>query len=76
MTETARETGSWRELRSGHLGTATLLAGGVAMYATNEFLTVSLLPSTIAEIGGSRLYAWVTTQGAGVVDQPARELGN
>ncbi|MEB3968647.1 MFS transporter [Mycobacterium ulcerans] len=61
MTETARETGSWRELLRGHLGTATLLAGGVAMYATNEFLTVSLLPSTIAEIGGSRLYAWVTT---------------
>ncbi|WP_373138628.1 MFS transporter [Mycobacterium marinum] len=61
MTETARETGSWRELLSRHLGTATLLAGGVAMYATNEFLTVSLLPSTIAEIGGSRLYAWVTT---------------
>lgn len=38
-----------------------MLAGGVALYATNEFLTISLLPSTIAEIGGSRLYAWVTT---------------
>jgi MFS family permease len=38
-----------------------VLAGGVALYATNEFLTVSLLPSTIAEIGGGRLYAWVTT---------------
>ena len=38
-----------------------MLAGGVALYATNEFLTVSLLPSAIAEIGGSRLYAWVTT---------------
>ncbi|UGT93879.1 MFS transporter [Mycobacterium ostraviense] len=61
MTETASETGSWRELLSRHLGTATMLAGGVALYATNEFLTISLLPSTIAEIGGSRLYAWVTT---------------
>jgi MFS family permease len=38
-----------------------MLAGGVAMYATNEFLTVSLLPSAIAEIGGNRLYAWVVT---------------
>ena len=38
-----------------------MLAGGVALYATNEFLTVSLLPSAIAEIGGARLYAWVTT---------------
>src|SRR6185437_5531640 len=42
-------------------GTSTLLAGGVALYATNEFLTVSLLPSAIAEIGGERLFAWVTT---------------
>ena len=32
-----------------------------ALYATNEFLTISLLPSTVAEIGGQRLYAWVTT---------------
>jgi MFS family permease len=38
-----------------------LLASGVALYATNEFLTTSLLPNTIAEIGGSRLSAWVTT---------------
>jgi MFS family permease len=44
-----------------HLGTSTLLAGGVALYAVNEFLTISLLPSTVADIGGERLYAWVTT---------------
>jgi MFS family permease len=43
------------------LGTSTLLASGVALYATNEFLTISLLPSTVADIGGERLYAWVTT---------------
>lgn len=61
MTQTTSETGSWRELLGQHLGTSTVLAGGVAMYATNEFLTVSLLPSTIAEIGGDRLYAWVVT---------------
>ena len=41
------------------LGTATLLAGGVGLYATNEFLTISLLPSTVADIGGQRFYAWV-----------------
>jgi MFS family permease len=61
VTQTAREAGSWRELLGQHLGTSTVLAGGVAMYATNEFLTVSLLPSAIAEIGGNRLYAWVVT---------------
>ncbi len=53
---------SWRALLGPrHLGTSTLLAGGVALYATNEFLTISLLPSAIAEIGGERLFAWVTT---------------
>lgn len=44
-----------------NLGASAVLAGGVALYATNEFLTISLLPSTVAEIGGQRLYAWVTT---------------
>jgi MFS family permease len=52
----------WRVLLGPRfLGTSTLLAGGVALYATNEFLTVSLLPSAIADIGGQRLFAWVTT---------------
>jgi MFS family permease len=62
MIDTASATASWRELLGGrYLGTSVVLAGGVALYATNEFLTISLLPNTVAEIGGSRLYAWVTT---------------
>lgn len=62
ITEPIGITGSWRELLGPrYLGTAAVLAGGVALYATNEFLTISLLPSTVADIGGDRLYAWVTT---------------
>lgn len=61
MTDTASDTGSWRELLGGYLGTSTVLAGGVLLYATTEFLTTSLLPTTVAEIGGGRLYAWVIT---------------
>ncbi|WP_077097994.1 MFS transporter [Mycobacterium terramassiliense] len=62
MTHAANITGSWRELLGArYLGTSVVLAGGVGLYATNEFLTISLLPNTVAEIGGSRLYAWVTT---------------
>ncbi|HEY2501248.1 MAG TPA: MFS transporter [Mycobacterium sp.] len=62
MTDTARTTGRWRQLLGArYLGTSVVLAGGVALYATNEFLTISLLPNTVAEIGGSRLYAWVLT---------------
>lgn len=61
MIDTASVTGSWRELLGRYLGTSIVLAGGVGLYATNEFLTISLLPSTVAEIGGGRLYAWVVT---------------
>jgi MFS family permease len=63
VTDTATITrGSWRELLGPkNLGASTVLAGGVALYATNEFLTISLMPSAVAEIGGQRFYAWVTT---------------
>jgi MFS family permease len=63
VTETpATRVGSWRDLLGPkYLGTSTVLAGGVGLYATNEFLTISLLPSAVADIGGQRLYAWVTT---------------
>ncbi|WP_370330286.1 MFS transporter [Mycolicibacterium hippocampi] len=63
MTDTAAEAaGSWRELLGRrYLGASAVLAGGVALYATNEFLTISLMPSAVADIGGARFYAWVTT---------------
>jgi MFS family permease len=55
-------TGHWRELWSTpYLRTSAVVAGGVVLYSTNEFLTISMLPSTINEIGGERLYSWVTT---------------
>ncbi|MGE2726943.1 MFS transporter [Mycolicibacterium pulveris] len=63
MTDDAAvSAGGWRELLGpANLGASTVLAGGVALYATNEFLTISLMPSAVGEIGGHRLYAWVTT---------------
>ncbi|AFM17354.1 arabinose efflux permease family protein [Mycolicibacterium chubuense NBB4] len=63
MTETVSvAAGGWRELLGPkHLGASAVLAGGVALYATNEFLTISLMPSAVADIGGQRFYAWVTT---------------
>lgn len=54
--------GTWRALLGAkNIGASAVLAGGVALYATNEFLTISLMPSAVGEIGGHRLYAWVTT---------------
>ena len=62
VTTATITTGSWRELLGPkNLGASTVLAGGVAHYATNEFLTISLMPSAVADIGGHRYYAWVTT---------------
>ncbi len=63
MTDTATTArGRWRDLLGPkYLGASTVLAGGVALYATNEFLTISLMPSAVADIGGHRFYAWVTT---------------
>ncbi|MGE5695622.1 MAG: MFS transporter [Candidatus Sericytochromatia bacterium] len=62
MSEATAAPGSWRELLGRErFRTSTLLAGGVALYATNEFLTISLLPSTVADIGGQKFYAWVVT---------------
>jgi len=62
VTETEPAVGTWRDLLGPrNLGVSVVLAGGVALYATNEFLTISLMPSAVADIGGQRFYAWVTT---------------
>lgn len=59
---TAEPTGSWRELFSAqHLAASLVLAGGVALYAMNAFITAAILPTTVADIGGEQFYAWVTT---------------
>ncbi len=53
---------TWGDLLGpGRLSTSVVLAGGVALHAINIFLTTSLLPTAIEEIGGERLYAWSTT---------------
>jgi MFS family permease len=59
---TIASTGSWGTLLGRrHLGVAVVLAGGVALYAINIYLTASMLPSIVADIGGERFYAWNTT---------------
>ena len=57
----AVRAGAWRDLLgSRYLGISTVLAGGVLLYATNELITIRLLPIAVAYIGGQRFYAWVT----------------
>lgn len=65
MAESAREAtapGSWSELfDSAHRVAVTVFAGGIALFATNTYLTAAALPNAVADIGGERLYAWVMT---------------
>lgn len=54
--------GSWRALLGReHRSVTLVLSGGVALYAVNVYLTTSLLPSAVGEIGGRSLYAWAMT---------------
>jgi MFS family permease len=38
-----------------------MLAGGVALHATNVYVATTVLPSVVQEIGGLHLFAWNTT---------------
>jgi MFS family permease len=50
----------WRELLD-HRGAVTVLAGGVLVGAVNIYLASSLLPTAVAELGGTGFYAWNMT---------------
>nr|AFD20762.1 multidrug efflux transport protein [Streptomyces rimofaciens] len=54
--------GGWRELFGPeHRATALLLAGVMLLDGTSTWVTTSLLPTAIEDIGGERLYAWTAT---------------
>ncbi|MFC5139607.1 MFS transporter [Actinomycetospora rhizophila] len=54
--------GSWAQMVApGRRGAVTVLAGGTLMFAIDTYVTASLLPSAVAEIGGASFYAWPTT---------------
>jgi MFS family permease len=62
QTGSAERPGSWRELLGPRYGpVAAVLAGGVLLEASNVYLTTSLLPTIVADIGGAEYYAWTMT---------------
>ncbi|AHB74512.1 MULTISPECIES: MFS transporter [Pandoraea] len=64
MTTNTTNSGTpgWRDLLSGNNGWRSLaLAGGVALHATNVYVSTTVLPSIVRDIGGLDLYAWNTT---------------
>ena len=59
---TGEGTGTWAQMIApGHRGAVAVLAGGTLMFAIDTYVTASLLPSAIVEIGGEAFYAWPTT---------------
>jgi len=54
-------TTTWRELfQTGGLALA-VICGGTALQALEAFITSSMLPTVVADIGGIELFAWNTT---------------
>ncbi|QOG07217.1 MFS transporter [Aureimonas sp. OT7] len=52
----------WADLLSGgNLVRSLALSGGVALHAINLYISTTILPSVIQEIGGREYYAWNTT---------------
>lgn len=52
----------WRDLLSGPSGLRmAVLAGGIALHSITLYITTSILPTVVADIGGMPLYAWTTT---------------
>lgn len=52
----------WGVLLRGANGALCIaLAGGVMLHAINVYVTITILPSVVADIGGAAYYAWNTT---------------
>lgn len=58
----AEKNGGWGELLSGaHAARSLVVGGGIAMHAINVFITITILPSVVRDIGGLEYFAWNTT---------------
>src|SRR2546426_12764549 len=58
----AVQASSWAELRRPpHALSAVVVVLGILAPAYSAFITATVLPSAIAEIGGLSIYAWAST---------------
>lgn len=66
MTQTLEDTRilppRWRDLVAPDLlSYSIILAGGVVLHAMNVFISATIMPSVVQEIGGVAYYAWATS---------------
>ena len=64
MSETENETpaaasGRWADILTGRFAVYTLVLGlGMTLFATNQFVVTTIMPSVVAELGGVDFYSW------------------
>jgi len=62
MTQTATDQARWADLFSGRNALIALaLSIGETLHAINIYLSTTILPTVVADIGGLAFYAWNTT---------------
>jgi MFS family permease len=79
----AEPAARWRDLFCGPSGLQmAVMAGGIALHSITLYITTSILPTVVADIGGMPLYAWNTTVfvvaaivGAAAAVQVLQQLG-
>src|SRR5476651_1453403 len=57
----ANETGWGGLFGAENRGSAIALSAGVALYATNSYIVITILPSVVQDIGGLAWYSWNMT---------------
>lgn len=51
----------WDLFHPAHLGATLMLGGGIALHAIEVYISITVLPSVVRDIGGLDLFAWTTT---------------
>ena len=60
--EDVEEQAGWSELFSGrNLAYSLVIFGGTIIHAVSVYITITILPSVVRDIGGLDYYAWSTT---------------
>ncbi|NKB18967.1 MAG: MFS transporter [Alphaproteobacteria bacterium] len=55
----AEETGRWADIFTGSLGVYTLvLSLGMGLFAINQFVVATIMPTVLEDLGGVRFYSW------------------
>ena len=58
----ASEREGWAALLSGgNAAYCAVIGGGMVLHALNTFITVTVMPSVVRDIGGLQFFAWATT---------------